>query len=65
MDTRRADNPADNAALRTLYPEIEPHDQGLLDVGDGQHLYWEACGDPEGKPAVVLHGGPWLGSVIP
>ncbi|MGW7266533.1 prolyl aminopeptidase [Streptomyces sp. NPDC054842] len=44
-----------------LYPEIEPHDRGMLDVGDGNHVYWEVCGNPEGKPAVVLHGGPGSG----
>src|SRR6266511_3886593 len=33
----------------------------MLDVGDGQQVYWEACGDPNGKPAVVLHGGPGSG----
>ena len=32
--------------------------QGLLDVGDGQQIYWEECGNPDGKPAVFLHGGP-------
>jgi len=31
---------------------------GLLDVGDGQQVYWETCGNPEGKPAVMVHGGP-------
>ncbi|GHI96308.1 prolyl aminopeptidase [Streptomyces olivaceus] len=41
-----------------LYPEIEPYDHGMLDVGDGNHVYWETCGNPHGKPAVVLHGGP-------
>ena len=30
-------------------------------MGDGQHVYWEVCGDPNGKPAVVLHGGPGSG----
>jgi proline iminopeptidase len=44
-----------------LYPEIEPNDQGLLDVGDGNLVYWEVCGNPAGKPAVVLHGGPGSG----
>jgi proline iminopeptidase len=44
-----------------LYPPIEPHESGMLDVGDGHALYWEVCGDPEGKPAVVLHGGPGSG----
>lgn len=44
-----------------LYPEIEPYDRGMLDVGDGNHVYWETCGNPHGKPAVVLHGGPGSG----
>ena len=30
----------------------------MLDVGDRQQIYWEECGDPDGKPAVFLHGGP-------
>lgn len=44
-----------------MYPEIEPYDHGLLDVGDGNLVYWEACGNPAGKPALVLHGGPGTG----
>jgi len=44
-----------------LYPEIEPYDHGLLAVGDGNSIYWEASGNPSGKPAVVLHGGPGSG----
>ena len=44
--------------LRTLYPPIEPHATGMLDVGDGHSLYWEECGNPDGKPVVFLHGGP-------
>jgi proline iminopeptidase len=44
--------------MHTYYPEIEPYDSGMLDVGDGQHLYWEASGNPTGKPVVFLHGGP-------
>ena len=32
----------------------------MLDVGDGHRLYWEQCGNPHGKPAVVLHGGPGM-----
>ncbi len=34
---------------------------GLIQVGDGNLVYWETCGNPEGKPAVVLHGGPGSG----
>ena len=45
----------------TRYPEIEPYDTGMLSVGDGQQLYWETCGNPDGKPALVLHGGPGSG----
>lgn len=48
--------------MRTLYPPIEPYDQGLLDVGDGQRIYWEVSGNPEGKPVVFLHGGPGGGT---
>ena len=44
-----------------IFPEIEPHDSGLLDVGDGNSVYWEVCGNPEGKPALVVHGGPGSG----
>jgi proline iminopeptidase len=47
---------------RTLYPEIEPYETGMLDVGDGHRLYWELCGNPDGKPVVFLHGGPGGGS---
>ncbi len=43
---------------RTLYPEIEPYESGLLDVGEGHSLYWERVGIRGGKPAVFLHGGP-------
>jgi len=45
----------------TLYPEAEPYDHGLLEVGDANVVYWEECGNPDGKPAVVLHGGPGSG----
>lgn len=41
---------------------IEPYDQGLLDVGDGNHIHYEVSGNPDGKPTVVLHGGPGGGS---
>jgi len=36
----------------------EPYDEGMLDVGDGNQLYWQVRGTPGGKPAVVVHGGP-------
>ncbi|MET9218986.1 alpha/beta fold hydrolase [Streptomyces sp. NPDC003300] len=43
------------------HPPIEPYDRGMLDVGDGNLVYWETCGNPEGKPALVVHGGPGSG----
>ena len=44
--------------MRTLYPEIEPFDIGTLKVDDRHTLYYEQCGNPNGKPVVMLHGGP-------
>ncbi len=44
-----------------LYPMIQPHDGGVLEAGDGNHVYWEVCGNPAGKPALMLHGGPGSG----
>ncbi|SFR29621.1 prolyl aminopeptidase Serine peptidase. MEROPS family S33 [Lentzea waywayandensis] len=37
---------------------MEPYEHGMLDVGAGNQVYWETVGNPEGKPAVFLHGGP-------
>lgn len=45
-----------------MFPAIEPFAQGSLDVGAGNHVYWEMCGNPDGKPAVVVHGGPGSGA---
>lgn len=45
-------------ARRTLYPEIEPYESGMLEVGEGHSLYYERVGTPGAKPAVFLHGGP-------
>ncbi len=47
-----------NSQQRELYPPIEPYHQEMLEVGDGQSIYYEQVGNPEGKPVVVLHGGP-------
>src|SRR5215470_3166590 len=44
------------------FPPVEPFATGMLDVGDGQQIYWECSGNPDGKPAVALHGGPGSGS---
>ena len=46
---------------KELYPPIEPFDSGYLAVGDGHEIYYEQCGNPRGKPAVFVHGGPGAG----
>src|SRR6185436_14850817 len=46
------------AELKTLYDPIEPFDTGRLKVSPIHELYYEQCGNPKGKPAVFLHGGP-------
>jgi proline iminopeptidase len=43
------------------FPDIEPYDSGLLDTGDGNLVYWESCGNPDGLPALIVHGGPGSG----
>eukprot|EP00929_Paragymnodinium_shiwhaense_P107198 TRINITY_DN73270_c0_g1_i1.p1 TRINITY_DN73270_c0_g1~~TRINITY_DN73270_c0_g1_i1.p1 ORF type:complete len:406 (-),score=64.53 TRINITY_DN73270_c0_g1_i1:45-1262(-) len=51
------------AVLRDLYPPLEPFQSGLLETSDGAHeLYYEVSGNPQGKPALFLHGGPGDGS---
>lgn len=44
-----------------LHPLVEPYAHGMLDAGDGNLVYWEACGNPDGKPALFVHGGPGSG----
>ena len=41
-----------------MHEVTEAFDSGMLAVGDGHHMYWEVAGNPAGKPAVMLHGGP-------
>lgn len=45
-----------------MHPGIKSYDHGLLAVGDGNAVYWECSGNPNGTPAVYLHGGPGAGS---
>ena len=47
--------------MRSLYPEIAPFDSGMLPVDSRHQLYYEQCGNPNGKPVVMLHGGPGAG----
>ncbi|AJI74117.1 prolyl aminopeptidase [Francisella philomiragia subsp. philomiragia ATCC 25015] len=41
-----------------MYPEIEPYNQEFLKVSDIHTIYFEECGNPNGKPALFIHGGP-------
>ena len=45
-------------AVQYLYPPIDPFDQRMMDVGQNHRIYVEQCGNPEGEPVIVLHGGP-------
>jgi proline iminopeptidase len=47
---------------RTLYPEVEPYRTGRLQVSGVHDLYFEESGNPNGKPAVFVHGGPGGGT---
>ena len=46
----------------SLYPAIEPYRTGRLAVTGGHEIYFEECGSPHGKPALMVHGGPGGGS---
>jgi len=48
--------------MRELYPAIEPYRQGMLKVSNLHTIYFEESGNPQGKPVVILHGGPGGGS---
>ena len=51
-----------SSPLRTLYPEIEPYESGYLRVSPVHEIYWEQSGNPNGKPALFVHGGPGAGA---
>jgi proline iminopeptidase len=51
-------------STRELHPPIEPFDSGYLAVGDGHEIYYEQSGNPRGKPAVFVHGGPGAGGDV-
>jgi len=47
--------------LTKTHPPADPYDTRRLDVGAGHSIYVEQYGNPQGAPAVVLHGGPGSG----
>ena len=50
------------ASRRGLFPEIHPFRSGTLAVSDPHRIYFEECGNPQGKPVLMVHGGPGGGS---
>ena len=44
-----------------LFPQITPYNTGYLPVSGGHSIYYEECGNPEGTPAFIVHGGPGVG----
>ena len=46
------------SAVHYLYPPIDPFDQRMMDMPGGHTIYVEQCGNPDGVPVIVLHGGP-------
>ncbi len=51
----------ETAQVMNLWPEIEPFQSGYLKVSDIHEIYYELCGNPEGNPVFVIHGGPGIG----
>jgi proline iminopeptidase len=49
--------------MKTLYDPIEPYQHGMLKVSNIHDIYYEQCGNPNGQPAVFLHGGPGGGLI--
>ena len=50
--------------MRSLYPSLEPYDQGMLHVSEIHTIHYQQAGNPNGKPVVFLHGGPG-GGIVP
>ncbi|MEP5154817.1 prolyl aminopeptidase [Planktotalea sp.] len=46
------------SAVHYLYPPIDPFDQRMMEMPGGHNIYVEQCGNPDGVPVIVLHGGP-------
>ena len=44
--------------MKNLFPEIEPYNTGYIQADAEHSVYFEECGNPQGKPVLFLHGGP-------
>ena len=54
--------PSDAPVRVDVYPELEPHDSGLLALDQLHRMHWEVSGNPQGVPVLFLHGGPGAGA---
>jgi proline iminopeptidase len=63
MITDKLDLARSTGEPTAFYPPIEPYNTGRLRVSDLHELYYEEVGNPDGKPAVLLHGGPGAGLI--
>lgn len=43
--------------MKNLYPHLEPFEVSFLEIDDHK-IYYEVSGNPNGKPAIFVHGGP-------
>lgn len=50
--------PTSDRPRRELYPEIESYASGWMTTGGVHEVWYEECGNPQGRPVIVLHGGP-------
>jgi proline iminopeptidase len=50
--------PVTEIPRRELYPELEPFASGWMQTDGVHEIYFEECGNPQGQPVLVLHGGP-------
>ena len=50
--------------MADMFAPLEPYATGVLETGDGHQVYWEQCGNPAGRTAVFLHGGPGSGCSV-
>ena len=58
---QRKRHAASRDGRKSLYPAIDPYNTGYLRVSAEHELYFEECGNPKGKPALFVHGGPGAG----
>ena len=50
--------PSSGTGRRALYAETEPFESGWIETGGAHHVYYETCGARDGRPCLILHGGP-------